>query len=249
MIEEGHRLRYLEQALERIARAGSAAALSREMQRIAVDLGFDYYSLAVMAHDPRRQREPIFQSTFPQTYLDVYFGSDTHLHDPYFDVLARGVTPVPHTRMLPIFASRKVFKELYQAAMDLRIRHGISFPLPTVGVARGVGFWLVGTDSEFDERMRCHAPLLHVIASHFAAAAETLGLFPAEIDPNVRLSAREADCLRWLGLGRTTAEVADILEISERTVRFHVARACEKLGVERRMHAVSRALQLNLIQI
>jgi DNA-binding CsgD family transcriptional regulator len=45
------------------------------------------------------------------------------------------------------------------------------------------------------------------------------------------------------------AQAVKRLGISERTVRFHVDNARRKLGVETRSHAVSLALQLDLIAL
>ncbi len=48
------------------------------------------------------------------------------------------------------------------------------------------------------------------------------------------LSERERDVLRYLLLGRTCADIATILEISPRTVKFHQANLLDKLGADSR---------------
>ncbi|MEZ5669035.1 MAG: helix-turn-helix transcriptional regulator [Alphaproteobacteria bacterium] len=53
------------------------------------------------------------------------------------------------------------------------------------------------------------------------------------------LSAREAECLRWAGEGKTNAEIAIILAISENTVRYHFKNIFGKLGATSRAQAVS----------
>lgn len=55
------------------------------------------------------------------------------------------------------------------------------------------------------------------------------------------LSRREVQCLHWLAAGKTFSEAAMILDISERTLRFHVGNAKEKLGVVTTMQAVVTA--------
>lgn len=62
-----------------------------------------------------------------------------------------------------------------------------------------------------------------------------------------QLSARELDCLRLAAEGQTSREIAGILGITERTVRFHVKNVCSKLGVERRVQAVAIAMDRKLI--
>lgn len=55
------------------------------------------------------------------------------------------------------------------------------------------------------------------------------------------LSRREVECLQWLSLGKTLSEAATIMGISERTLRFHVSNARERLGVSTTMQAVVAA--------
>ena len=55
------------------------------------------------------------------------------------------------------------------------------------------------------------------------------------------LSHREIECLSWLAAGKTLQEAAIILDISERTLRFHIANARNRLGVATTMQAVVAA--------
>ncbi|MDQ2137893.1 helix-turn-helix domain-containing protein [Alcaligenaceae bacterium A4P071] len=57
------------------------------------------------------------------------------------------------------------------------------------------------------------------------------------------LSPREAACLYWVALGKTSWETARILELSERTVNFHLGNARAKLGATTRTAAVAMALR------
>ena len=55
------------------------------------------------------------------------------------------------------------------------------------------------------------------------------------------LSRREIECLQWLAAGKTLQEAATILDISERTLRFHISNARKSLGVATTMQAVVAA--------
>lgn len=63
----------------------------------------------------------------------------------------------------------------------------------------------------------------------------------AEDRDDASLSRREVQCLHWLAAGKTYSEAATILDISERTLRFHVGNAKQKLGVSTTMQAVVSA--------
>lgn len=57
---------------------------------------------------------------------------------------------------------------------------------------------------------------------------------------STELSAREAEILRWIALGKTNPEIGSILNISSFTVKNHVQRILKKLDVTNRTHAVGK---------
>ena len=61
------------------------------------------------------------------------------------------------------------------------------------------------------------------------------------------LSPRERECLQWTAGGKTTWEIAAILEISQNTIDGYIASAARKLGAVNRTQAVAEALRRRLI--
>jgi len=61
------------------------------------------------------------------------------------------------------------------------------------------------------------------------------------------LSSREAEILYWCTTGKTYPEVANILQITVSTVKFHMAKVVKKMGVKNAKHAISLGIELNLI--
>lgn len=62
------------------------------------------------------------------------------------------------------------------------------------------------------------------------------------------LTDREIDCLTWTAAGKTSAEIADILGLSEHTVNHYLNRAAKKLDTVNRTQAVAKALRIGLIK-
>jgi DNA-binding CsgD family transcriptional regulator len=89
--------------------------------------------------------------------------------------------------------------------------------------------------------------LLHVTAH--AAADRVIALRDGISTTASSLSAREAQCLRHVAIGRPDAEIGQLLGISPRTVRFHVDSAKAKLGVSTRIQAVAKALRERIITV
>ena len=64
---------------------------------------------------------------------------------------------------------------------------------------------------------------------------------------HVLLSDRERAVLRLIGEGLSNKQIASALRISERTVKYHVGSAMNKLGVDNRAHAAVAAIQRGLL--
>ena len=66
-----------------------------------------------------------------------------------------------------------------------------------------------------------------------AKPLESLGITP-----------REAEVLLWIAQGKSNGDIATILSCAENTVKVHIARIFEKLGIENRNAASLRAIEI-----
>lgn len=62
------------------------------------------------------------------------------------------------------------------------------------------------------------------------------------------LTDREIEVLRWTGDGKSAGETAAILQITERTVHFHIQSVMAKLGAANKTAAVVQAAMLGLLR-
>lgn len=65
--------------------------------------------------------------------------------------------------------------------------------------------------------------------------------------PGEGLTEREIDCLNWTAAGKTSAEISEILGLSEHTVNHYLNRATRKLDTVNRTQAVAKALRTGII--
>ena len=63
------------------------------------------------------------------------------------------------------------------------------------------------------------------------------------------LTNREEEVFSLLVKNKSTKEIAEILDISEKTVRNHISNAMQKLGVKGRAQAVVELLRMNIISL
>jgi LuxR family maltose regulon positive regulatory protein len=71
------------------------------------------------------------------------------------------------------------------------------------------------------------------------------GRLPGLVEP---LSERELEVLALLATGRSNQQIAEELVVALDTVKKHVSRVLDKLGVANRTQAVARARELELLR-
>jgi DNA-binding CsgD family transcriptional regulator len=92
------------------------------------------------------------------------------------------------------------------------------------------------------------------IGDHLAALARRLISGYVKVISDARyfptehaMTVRQIECLRWAALGKTDYEIGIILGCSHAGVRYHISRACVRLGATNRTQAVFRASQLGYL--
>ncbi len=85
--------------------------------------------------------------------------------------------------------------------------------------------------------------LLAIIRNRLANAPEK-----APDNADFKLTERELETLTWAARGKSSADAAVILGISERTVNFHLDNAMRKMGVATRVQAAVKCAMLGLIK-
>jgi DNA-binding CsgD family transcriptional regulator len=66
-------------------------------------------------------------------------------------------------------------------------------------------------------------------------------------DRPIQLSPRQREVLTWTAQGKTTWEIAVIMQCAEATVNYHLKQIFRKLEATNKPHVVSRALSLGLL--
>jgi DNA-binding CsgD family transcriptional regulator len=126
-------------------------------------------------------------------------------------------------------------------------RQVVSMPLrPVVGET---ALFFVGADmpaENWHAQKKTIQREFQVLASYFHQ--HILRIYGNDTENQILVSARELDCLKWVAAGKTAWEASIILGISERTVRFHLNAAREKLNCLTTTQAVAKAVSQQLIE-
>jgi DNA-binding CsgD family transcriptional regulator len=122
------------------------------------------------------------------------------------------------------------------------IIRGAYFPVHDVSGIRGA-VSLTGSAAVFTHQQMME--LMYISIHLFQRLAEIRNL---EVRPADMLTEREIDCLNWTAAGKTSAEIAEILGLSEHTINHYLNRAAKKMNTVNRTQAVAKALRMGLIK-
>lgn len=231
------------------ADAPNTEALSAHIERIIRPLGIDYWFYAVDLPLVNEHPDQLRIGTYPEEWVTHYFTMDYIGIDPVISHCHDHATPVSweeaqlhHRRILDPHLQR--VRHLFGEAREFGLRQGVSVPLHGPGVSWGLMSFSSRTLSARD--FEAILPDLHLL-SHFVHEAARQFLRTRTPAPLPALTRRERECLSWAAEGKTSWEIGQLLNISERTSIFHLQNATHKLGVSGRQAAIARAISLGLI--
>jgi LuxR family quorum-sensing system transcriptional regulator CciR len=121
----------------------------------------------------------------------------------------------------------------------------IHLPYGQIGA---VSFQHADPDSDdLSQEFLHYGDLLGLFAHKFVASYVKVMDKQRWIPPDISLSKREIECLRWAAVGKTDGEIATILSRSCATIRFHIHNAAVKLNAVNRSQTVFKAAQLGFL--
>lgn len=206
--------------------------LTEHLEQLVKVLGFDYFRLAIII--PVSHQRPMIRilNSCPEEWIENYNRSGMIVRDPVIAAARRQLRPV---RWDDVRGTDEEMDVMVEAA-KCGLRFGVSYPLHGPRGEHGVLSFIT-------ERYR---PSFYVeIAPTLAMAVPFV--FEAAMKAcrpkgEAGLKVVEADCLFWVSEGKSSAEVAIILGIPERTVTHHLSSAKKKLGASNRHNAVAKAM-------
>jgi DNA-binding CsgD family transcriptional regulator len=100
------------------------------------------------------------------------------------------------------------------------------------------------------DKSACGRTAAHLLAMHYG---QLVRRFAPLVRPassrggHVVLSRRQLECLKWVREGKSSSEIAAILNVARKTVDEHVAGSCTRLGVRTRVQAVAQAMSRGML--
>lgn len=183
--------------------------------------------------------------TYDQKWVDHYISKKYYRTDPVVTESLKRFHPIDWRTL---DWSGRQQRNLMQEAIENGIgKQGLSLPIRGANGKNALfSVTSFANDKEWDKFLAENSEDM-ILAAHYIhqRASEIMGALP---DLTVKdLSPREKDALTLLASGKSRAEAANCLKISEHTFRVYVDTARHKLGALNTTHAVAVALSRGVI--
>lgn len=238
------RLLYFDIAAD-INRSASTEGLQRACREATRALGYDFYLFGGYY--------PVIEgiamtSNFPDEWRLQYDMNGYVAIDPVVKHCWTESTAILWSKV--VYAEGKA-GELERKVMDearqYGLQSGISIPVHGSGAEGGM-LSLASREEHADYDLHDEAGLQIIVHAMQEATKRFLAKTVAGPLPAMEnMTPREVECLSWTAKGKTSWEIARILELSENTVIFHLRNAIKKLEVTNRSQAVAKAIALSKI--
>ncbi|XKU43089.1 autoinducer binding domain-containing protein [Pseudomonas [fluorescens] ATCC 17400] len=208
---------------------------------ITYELGFEYCGYVMGSNALYRPNKNVRLNNYPDEWNNIYKTENYFEMDPLVGHYKRDV--------LPIVWDEKTFAavpDMWVHAQAHGLNHGWAqsvhdfrglFSMISLGRSKGA----VKAHELYEKAGQvlwiCHA--LHTVA------VQSYTQEPSFQKPS-KLTSRETEILQWSAMGKTAADIATILCLSERTVGFHISSSMKKLGVTNKIAAVFTAVRQGL---
>jgi LuxR family quorum sensing-dependent transcriptional regulator len=205
--------------------------------------GFDYFSIGRIPDPGERTLASIsIVSNWPPDMVTAYDELGFLLKSPVIKALRASTKPVFWEASMADPASANYpGPEYYELFARFGVSMGIIIPVQQASGQRGAVALSGNRDLPTEPELMEISYYANLIFSRIAEIGNS------EQEQENVLSTRERECLQWTASGKTSQEIAAILDLSEHTVNHYLSAACQKLGAVNRAHAVAKSIRSGLL--
>lgn len=228
--------------IELLEKHSSPDEILNQMEKSLGRFGFENFILTGLPNPHQKAEQMVLARKWPQGWFEVYIKQNYVAVDPVVRLCRNSVNPFEWGEAPFNRDTEPLALEVMNRAADYRMSNGFCIPIHGLtGYEACVS--LGGVSLDLSQRTK---PAIHLMGMY---AFERIRQLMTQQNESrfERLTTRERDVLTWTAVGKTSAEVAEIMNLSKRTVDEYSVRAARKLRAQNKTHAVVKALQQRLI--
>lgn len=231
----------LETYIDTTRNVASTAVLKKLFLSAVAEEGFEN---AVFARTNHGRLVSLPWAEFPTGYVETYRTEEWDKIDPVVQRAASARTPFKWSDAGPRGGFTKDQKRFFEDCRDMGVHSGITIPIH--GTGREIDLVSLSIRSGTNVPAPRMARLYMLSVQYWMRYCELVDGRDQQASP---LTNKEIECLRWCKEGKTNWEIGEILNISEKTVEFHLSNGMRKLGANNRISAVVMGIKMGILQL
>lgn len=194
-------------------------------------------------HSTRLGRDVFLHSSVPDGWWGEYAAMAEREYDPGMMMARSSLMACTWTETMQMLDPIGIDRWPYELSLKYGIRDALTC---SVGRRWIVCYW---SGQRLSNILTQPYRIILFAAASFAALRleQLIDHDPRWMGKRIRVTPRELAVLRLVSAGRLMAEIAKALELGEETVRTHLKKVQDKLGVRNRTQAVAEAIRQQLI--
>jgi DNA-binding CsgD family transcriptional regulator len=191
----------------------------------------------------RLGRDAFLHPSVPQGWWEEYSGMAGREYDPGVMMARSSLMACTWTETMQMLEPIGIDRWPYELSLKYGMRDALTC---SVGRRWLVSYW---SRQPLGNILTQPGRILLFAAASFAALRleQLIDHDPRWMGKAARITPRELAVLRLVSVGKQTEEIAKLLGLGEETVRSHLKKAQNKLGVRNRTQAACEAIRQNLI--
>ncbi|MDF1721218.1 MAG: LuxR C-terminal-related transcriptional regulator [Minwuia sp.] len=207
--------------------------------------GYVYYTHRRKPLDEIVAGEPFVLSRGPgflKAFEAIYYSRGMFRYDPMLQLVTERYLPFTTLGERSQMTLTRRQRWIWALEKRFGIKYDLFIPMNTPLRTQALYLFMLGDPPNAAEIIASTTSELHRLALRFTVSvADFLVLGQEDELAGMMFSRREQECLAWMSKGRSNGEIGEILGISERTVKFHVANLMKKLNAANRTEAIAIA--------
>jgi len=186
-------------------------------------------------------------TNYPDSWMRLYLEENKQRVDPVVEYMMTSHCPIRWDKLVQMERFQYAEQQnLMAQARKFGLFNGFSIPIKSISgdmvvFSMGIGDVPDSTNKLDEIQHLAHSFSFHLYERFFMITSKLC-------EKSKQLTKRELDCLFWACEGKTAWEISQIVNVSERTVLFHLNNSKHKLGASNRQHAVALAIKKGLFK-
>ena len=207
------------------------------------ELGFDYCAYGLRMPLPLTDPKVFMLNNYPDEWQRQYQVNNYLALDPTVQHAMSSLLPLIWTddlfdQALELWEDAHSFGLCFGWAQSVRDFNGSVSMLTLARSNEPI------SETELNAKRRDIAYLTQITHEGMSKCLNVSQVMP---EVSAKLSSREKEVLQWTAVGKTSGEISSILNITERTVNFHINNTINKLNVTNKTAAAIKAAILGFL--